>query len=212
MTTIHDMAYRFHDMIIALRVRRLMACPQHLRCFAALMTLEACLVAGAGVVQGPGRLVWTWAVGLGGWSLAEYLLHRFVFHIPAEHPLAGLGARLHHEHHRQPDALPITKPLRLTLPVLVAMAAAAILVAPGSLGLVAGFVAGYFLYEVAHVAAHVLGDAHPLPGLQAAHLGHHRYRVDRAFGITSPLWDRVFSTRPAVRIAEGEDTGRQAPK
>lgn len=50
------------------------------------------------------------------------------------------------------------------------------------------------LNEAVHLSAHAV---HPLPGLRSLrrmHLRHHHGGNDRAFGVTSPLWDWVFGT------------------
>src|SRR5687768_1924236 len=54
-------------------------------------------------------------VGVFGWTFAEYLLHRFIFHLSMQHPLRFLGATLHAAHHAAPNKPPITKPPALTL-------------------------------------------------------------------------------------------------
>lgn len=166
----------------------------HRRCVAALVLVELATLALAlrGAVS-PLALASSWLVGLIGWTLVEYLLHRFVFHVPRASPWSRLGARAHLDHHDAPARLPITKPLHLTVPALiVALALASTL---GQLGLAgaAGLIAGYLGYELAHVAAHVLVDDHPWPRLQAHHLAHHA-DDSRAFGITTGVWDRVFGT------------------
>ena len=90
--------------------------------------------------------------------------------------------------------LPITKPLHLTLPTHALALALASTLGEFGLAAAAGLIAGYLVYELGHVAAHVLVADHPWPRLQAQHLAHH---VDdsRAFGITTGVWDGVFGTR-----------------
>lgn len=174
------------------RLGRLLICPEHRRCLLVLGVIEVGLVLGSATA---GRLFFAlWLTGLLSWSLVEYLLHRFLFHVPVTHALAKLGARHHHAHHRRPDRPPITKPLALTLPVIGVAAVLAAILGGLAVAVVAGLVGGYLCYEVCHVAAHVLGDVHPVPRLRDAHLLHHE-RSAVAFGITSPLWDRVFGTQ-----------------
>lgn len=175
---------------------RLLACKQHGLTFAALAVGEAWLCIRASATPFV-AFAGSWLLGLATWTLLEYLLHRFAFHLPPAHPLALFGARQHFDHHAAPDRTPITKPLVLTVPaLLVGYLAArwltgAELVAP----LWAGLVAGYLGYEVMHVAAHVLAPAeHPLASFQRAHLDHH-VDIRSNFGITSPLWDVLLGTR-----------------
>ena len=175
---------------------RLLACPQHALTYAALLVGQALLLASASATP-PLAFAGLWLLGLATWTLLEYLLHRFAFHLPPAHPLARFGARQHHDHHLAPGRTPITKPLALTGSALLAgyvaasWLAGADLVAP----LWAGLVAGYLGYEIMHVAAHVLAATeHPLPSFQRAHLDHH-FDIANNFGITSPLWDLLLGTR-----------------
>jgi hypothetical protein len=130
------------------------------------------------------------------WTFAEYWLHRVLFHLPAHHPLAVLGARIHAAHHERPEKAPITKPPALTLGTLWLLFGAASWLLPGWswAPLFAGAGLGYFSYELLHVAAHTLSpQEHPFPSVQRHHLDHH-LAPRRHFGISSPLWDLVFRT------------------
>lgn len=176
------------------RLARMLSHAEHRRCYAALVLVElGVLAVAAGRVAGPLVLALVWLGGVAGWTLLEYLLHRFVFHIPRASPLSVLGSRQHLDHHDAPSRLPITKPLHLTLPAIALGVGLASTQGPLGLAAAAGLVAGYLGYELAHVAAHVLVGDHPLPGLQAWHLRHH-LDPGRAFGITNSVWDRVFDT------------------
>lgn len=136
-----------------------------------------------------------WLGGLAAWTLLEYALHRVLFHLPADHPLDAAGARMHRAHHAEP-APPIVKPPAATLGALFTGFAlsAAVLGAARVAPLWAGVLMGYLVYEVAHLAAHLLDEArHPWPAQRARHLLHHR-SPGACFGITSPLWDAVFGS------------------
>lgn len=175
------------------RIARLLAQPEHGRCLMVLATLELAVTLLAWRTGHASTLLWGWPVGILIWTLAEYLLHRYAFHLPPEHPLARFGAHHHHAHHQAPNTPPITKPLKLTLPVLAVVIGAAAMLGSVTLSLAAGVVGGYLLYEVSHVATHVLGQDHPLPLLRDGHLRHHE-KPEAWFGITSPLWDYIFRT------------------
>lgn len=135
------------------------------------------------------------AAGMATWTLAEYLLHRFVLH--------GLPPfnRWHAEHHRRPAAL-IGSPTLLSaslFAVLAAAPAAWLLGAWPGCALLFGLVTGYLLYGLSHHAMH-----HAMsPALQRWpwlarrrrwHARHHRAGSSPGghFGVTSGLWDRVF--------------------
>ncbi|WP_437907333.1 sterol desaturase family protein [Sorangium sp. So ce327] len=164
----------------------------------AVVAAAEVLLLGIGVWSGGGALAGAlfWAAGLAGWTLIEYLLHRFLFHLPAEHPLAFLGARIHLAHHEAADQTPIVKPPAATLGAFSAgfCATAAAAGVSRAAPLWAGLVAGYLLYELSHLAAHLLSDAeHPLPAQRRHHLRHHAAPRAR-FGVSSALWDRAFDT------------------
>jgi sterol desaturase/sphingolipid hydroxylase (fatty acid hydroxylase superfamily) len=141
------------------------------------------------------------AVGLGalGWTLLEYLLHRFVFHGASA---TRLGAREHRQHHAQVDyfapwwqkALAALAVTTLVLPLSVIATGATT-----GLSFTAGFIGTYLLYEILHRRAHT----HPPTGpygrwRRRNHFEHHFVDPRRAQGVTTPIWDRVFGTRSSV--------------
>lgn len=141
------------------------------------------------------------ALGLGavGWTLAEYLLHRFVFHGASA---TRLGAKEHRRHHAQVDyfapwwqkALAALAAMAILLPASLFFGG----VARGSL-FTAGFIGMYLFYEVLHRRAHT----HPPRGVYGRwrrrnHFAHHFVDPRRAQGVTTPLWDVVFATRLPV--------------
>lgn len=140
----------------------------------------------------------TIAAGLGavGWTLTEYLLHRFSFHGASAR---GLGAREHRRHHAQVDYFaPSWQKALAALPATAVVLPLAVLTAGVQLGLcfTAGFLGMYVLYEFLHRRAHT----HPPRGrygrwLRRNHFAHHFMDPRRAHGVTTPIWDLVFGTR-----------------
>ena len=144
------------------------------------------------------------ALGLGaaGWTLAEYLLHRFVFHGASA---TRLGAKEHRQHHAKVDyfapwwqkALAAVAATAIILPVSLVSAGAA----RGFL-FTAGFIGMYVFYEILHRRAHT----HPPRGVYGRwrrrnHFAHHFVDPRRAQGVTTPVWDFVFATRlPVERV------------
>ena len=138
------------------------------------------------------------AFGLGaiGWTLAEYVLHRFVFHGASA---KRLGAGEHRRHHARVDYFaPWWQKGLAALAAMLIMLPLAVLV--GSVGsgvcFTLGFVATYVTYEILHRRAHT----HPPRGpygrwLRHNHFAHHFADPRRAQGVTTPFWDFVFSTR-----------------
>jgi sterol desaturase/sphingolipid hydroxylase (fatty acid hydroxylase superfamily) len=61
-----------------------------------------------------------------------------------------------------------------------------------------GFIAGYLIYDLTHYATHHFPMRWgPLKFLKRYHMQHHYKTPDKRFGVSSPLWDVVFGTRPA---------------
>jgi len=144
------------------------------------------------------------AAGLGalGWTLLEYVLHRFVFHGASA---TRLGAKEHRKHHAKVDYFAPWWQKALaalaTTGVLLPLAIVATGVTPG-LCFSAGFVGMYLLYEVLHRRAHTRPPTGPYGRWRRRnHFAHHFVDPRRGQGVTTPFWDRVFSTRlPVARV------------
>ena len=146
---------------------------------------------------------WAFAGGA-GWTLVEYLLHRFVLH--------GLPpfSRWHAEHHRRPTAL-IASPTVFTVSLFAMLAALPAWLWLGAwpaCALIFGLVGGYLAYGLTHHATHhALPFALPFIGARGAwlsrrkrwHALHHatpagtRHALGH-FGVSSGFWDQVFGT------------------
>ncbi len=145
-------------------------------------------------------------VGLFAWTLAEYAVHRFVFHFPPRTPWQERVSFLFHGvHHAQPQCK-----TRLVMPPVVSVPMAALfygacyLILSVALGapywvapVFSGLIAGYLTYDMLHYATHHI----PMRGrygkfLRKYHMLHHFKTPDQRFGVSSPLWDRVFGTLP----------------
>jgi dihydroceramide fatty acyl 2-hydroxylase len=152
---------------------------------------------------GAGSAAAVFGAGLAFWTLAEYLLHRFVFHFQ---PDTRWGRRLHFVihgvHHDYPH-----DPMRLVMPpsVSVPLAALVFLVFHAVLGdwslpFFAGFLIGYLIYDMTHFHIHHHRANNKLSLLvRRYHYRHHFQQSNRGFGVTSPLWDKVFRTSPFRR-------------
>lgn len=144
--------------------------------------------------------------GLVIWSLTEYWLHRLVFHWEPDHPL---GRRfhfiMHGVHHDHPnDALRLVMPPGASIPLAALFFGLFYLVfgAPTYLPTFAGFILGYLVYDYTHYYLH-----HRVPKtrfgkrLREHHMRHHFQDHRFGYGVSSPLWDRVFGTTPKRRSA-----------
>ncbi|KAG8365674.1 hypothetical protein BUALT_Bualt18G0131000 [Buddleja alternifolia] len=139
------------------------------------------------------------------WTLVEYSLHRFVFHIKTKSYWGNtIHYLIHGCHHKHP-----MDGLRLVFPP----AAAAVLSVPfwnlvkfmntptTAPGLFAGGLLGYVMYDVTHYYLHHGQPTSEMPkGLKKYHLNHHFRVQTKGFGITSSLWDKVYGTLPPTEL------------
>lgn len=141
------------------------------------------------------------ALGLLSWSIVEYTLHRFVFHLATETTMWNYFHFFAHGiHHITPnDSTRLTFPPTFSGVIALALAQlpGVIPVATGIQPFLAGLATGFVLYDTAHYYFHH-GEATWLPTFlqkqKSIHLNHH-YKNDNAnFGVTSPLFDWVFGT------------------
>ncbi len=149
-------------------------------------------------------LLW-YAIGLISWTLGEYLLHRFLYHSIRDASYDhGHHYLFHGIHHEYPND---TK--RIILPPLPSIGIAAVLFGffyvlfwaisgNGSLAFVfaPGFVNGYVAYMLVHYMVHKVPSPKTYNFWWRHHNIHHFQQHDRAFGVTTPLWDLIFRTMP----------------
>lgn len=128
---------------------------------------------------------WQFLAGLLAWSLVEYLTHRFLFH---KH------YRREHWTHHMDELEFIGISSWKTSSALCGLFALSYQLDGASA--FAGFVTGYFLYISLHYIMH--RPSHWayrfIPGLVANHDLHHRKGIEKNFGVSSPLWDRLCGT------------------
>jgi sterol desaturase/sphingolipid hydroxylase (fatty acid hydroxylase superfamily) len=149
-------------------------------------------------------------LGLVLWTLFEYVLHRYIFHYK---PKTEWGKKLHFMSHGIHHDYPRDS-TRLVMPLLLSLPLATILFIPtflflGFIGnsLFAGFLLGYMCYDGIHYAAHHMHLKSKLGRfIQQYHLKHHFLDDDNYYGVSSPIWDIVFSTYPHKKNKELHDT------
>ena len=137
-------------------------------------------------------------------TLIEYVAHRFLYHSgPDYKDEANWQYTMHGVHHVHPNdkgllAMPI--PLALVLAATffglfyVVMSDLAYFFWPG-------FLLGYAGYLYVHYSIHARKPPENIFGyLWKHHLLHHHIYDDKAFGVTTPLWDHVFGTMPPKKV------------
>lgn len=145
------------------------------------------------------------AVGVLFFTLVEYLVHRYFYHIPPTTPrrkrIQYVFHGVHHDHPRDKKRLalpPIMSALVAFLFILLFRASM------GEMGYAfgGGFMVGYAAYLMIHYAIHVFNPPKNFLGLIWKHHNlHHFAGDDRAFGVSSPFWDHIFRTMPIDPMA-----------
>ena len=158
---------------------------------------------GGGWVQVPLGLL----IGLVLWTFAEYTLHRFVFHFdPKLERLAKFWFMFHGVHHVQPQLKTrLVMPPAVSIPLAVLfyffykLLIGTIFGAPLWVDPVfTGFMLGYFIYDMIHYWTHHWPMRWGyLKYLKRYHMMHHFKTPQARFGVSSPIWDVVFGTKPA---------------
>ncbi|MDX2011143.1 MAG: sterol desaturase family protein [Myxococcaceae bacterium] len=153
-------------------------------------------------------VVVAFVVGVLGWSLTEYGLHRFAGHGPLRKrkglwflkptALFVLFQEEHLAHHRDPLSFaPTWKKALATVTLVPVIGSLAALVVGAGAGLAfgAGYAATYLAYEVLHRRIHTHPPANAYFAWMRRHHLHHHVRAATNHGVTSPLWDVAFATR-----------------
>jgi sterol desaturase/sphingolipid hydroxylase (fatty acid hydroxylase superfamily) len=115
--------------------------------------------------------------GVAAWTLAEYIVHRFVLHY--------LAPREHGLHHANPGGAVLTIFWQIWI-----CFALIYFIAGGAF--VAGALVAYTWYLFVHHCAHHGPDKLRLRLLKH-HQRHHRFAT-RNYGVSTTLWDHVFGT------------------
>ncbi|KAI5964926.1 SCS7 [Candida margitis] len=153
------------------------------------------------VNQSPIVALSLWAMGLFVWTLVEYCLHRFIFHVDyllPDHPyFLTLHFLLHGVHHYLP-----MDGYRLVLPptLFIVLAYPFYRIVFGLLPFYmacsgfAGGTLGYIMYDVTHYVLHHTKLPKFFQELKTYHLEHHYKNYEMGFGVTSRFWDVIFET------------------
>ncbi|XP_013192863.1 uncharacterized protein LOC106136766 [Amyelois transitella] len=142
--------------------------------------------------------------GVGIWTALEYSLHRWVFHRNPGKSVTMIRIHflIHGMHHKVPfDGL------RQVFPPVAAMVLTCIIYTPLQMVFtypvikLTGGLIGYLTYDMIHYYVHHGSpkDGTYLYSMKRYHSNHHFVNHDKAFGISSKLWDYVFKTFVKVR-------------
>lgn len=144
-----------------------------------------------------------WFFGLFLWTLVEYILHRFLFHLDYYLPDNRAGITLHFLLHGVHHYLPMDK-YRLVMPPALFL----VLATPFyrlaytifywdwnvATCVFSGGIFGYICYDLTHYFLHHTNLPLWYKGLKKYHMAHHFLDYELGFGVTSRFWDTVFGT------------------
>lgn len=132
------------------------------------------------------------------WTLFEYIMHRFVFHMTAHSERAKkIAYVLHGNHHHYPRDRQ-----RLFMPPVPSLILATIIFSLQYLALkdnifmfFPGFMLGYLMYGTMHYAIHAWNPPFKwMKPLWRNHHLHHYKNEHQGFGVSTTIWDRLFGT------------------
>ncbi len=147
-----------------------------------------------------GTTVGLFFTGLLTFTLVEYLAHRYIFHMGTYTTLRKkLQYAFHGVHHDYPKDKD-----RLAMPPIMSITIATILLflfrlvmGDFTFGFLPGFLMGYAGYLFVHYIVHAYQPPKNIFKKLWVHHGIHHYKnSERAFGVSSPLWDYIFRTMP----------------
>lgn len=150
-------------------------------------------------------MIGLFAAGLFFFTFVEYIMHRYLYHIPAtSERKKKISYTMHGVHHDYPK-----DKSRLAMPPVLSLIIASVLfiIYRAVLGdFVFGFLAGFLIGYAGYLAIHYSVHAFKVPNnflktLWHHHSIHHYRESDRAFGVSSPLWDHIFQTMPRKTVA-----------
>lgn len=142
----------------------------------------------------------TFVLGVLVFTLIEYLMHKHVFHMNTDTAFrANIQYKFHGVHHEYPKDKG-----RLAMPPVVSILLAVILfyvldftIGNYLYGFMPGFLVGYSAYLFVHYAVHAFRPPNNFLKILWVNHGIHHYKSpDKAFGVSSPLWDVIFRTMP----------------
>ena len=141
------------------------------------------------------ELTISFGFGAFGWSLTEYLLHRFVGHRKSSQMRFSVE---HKRHHAKSGYFTSSRTKCLLASRVLIPMWLLISVALGwalGLAITAGFTLAYVGYEWVHYSLHAYPPSTVWGRwLRKHHFAHHYHNPNRNHGVTSPIWDWVFGT------------------
>ncbi len=172
-------------------------------------TIYICIGVGLLVIGYQREVVSSWTTGvaiyLGAlffWTFFEYFFHRYINHLDEffpeskwAHKIAYTIHGIHHEYPRDKERL-IMPPIPGLLIVGILYLVFSFIFESYVYIFMPGFMTGYLMYTYVHFSVHKRRIPSYLQVQYRHHALHHYKYPDRAFGVSTTLWDRVFRTMP----------------
>ncbi len=144
------------------------------------------------------RVALTYIAGMFFWTLFEYIMHRYIFHMIAESERAKKFIYIMHgNHHHYPRDKE-----RLFMPPIPSLLISGtifglmyLLMGKNVFMFFPGFILGYLMYGTMHYAIHAWNP--PFKWMKPLWRNHHlhHYKDDhKGYGVSTTIWDRVFGT------------------
>jgi len=134
------------------------------------------------------------------YTLIEYIFHRFLYHSGEDYKAEeNWQYKVHGIHHMHPKDEGL---LAMPIPVAILLGAVVFMIFYLSLGDYAylfwpGFFIGYAIYLYVHYKVHTSKPPKNIfKYLWTHHFLHHYQYEEKAYGVSSPLWDIIFRTMP----------------
>jgi sterol desaturase/sphingolipid hydroxylase (fatty acid hydroxylase superfamily) len=133
------------------------------------------------------------------WSFFEYIMHRYIFHISEHiHGTERFQYIIHGVHHQHPrdEERVFMPPVPGALIAILLLGINFLIMGKNTFFFTGGMLVGYMIYASIHYAVHNKPVKPRFRKLWQHHALHHYKYPDKAFGVSSPLWDMVFGTMP----------------
>lgn len=136
------------------------------------------------------------------WTFFEYFTHRYLFHIDEYFPSSRLARTIaytfhgiHHEYPKDKERI-IMPPIPGILIIGILYGTFLLIIGDYTYLFMPGFVTGYLIYTRIHYKTHTPPIPFYLKSQYRHHALHHYKYPEKAFGVSTTLWDRVFRTMP----------------
>ena len=166
-----------------------------------------------GFIKMPSGVLWNLfylIMGLLLFTLIEYVMHRFLYHSGENYmDEKNWQYKIHGVHHNYPKDKDI---LAMPFPMALLLSSVFFTLFYFTVGnyvyfFFPGFLLGYTSYLFIHYKIHTRKPPNNIfKYLWIHHHRHHHLHDDKAFGVSSPLWDVIFNTMPSKKRQTSKST------